>query len=293
MNYLQRHNYRPGERRTKITLIFAAIAVVFIMGIEWLAPQFFPGLFTSIARPFWITEFSIESGSLSSPSALLAENESLRRQLADDAVRLASYQDLQHQNDDLKALMGRASTTSRILAAVLIRPPHSAYDEFIIDAGEDKGFSSSSIAYAPGNVPIGMISEALQDTSTVVLFSSPGQRSDVLIGPSHISATAIGQGGGQYSAQLPQAAKVSEGDEVIAAGQSASISAASAPMGVVSAIIRDPTQPFETVLFAPPINIYQLRWVLVDSGYTAPQPIPTKPAVSTKPAATSTKKAIR
>lgn len=264
MTYLQRHSPRPAARRARAIAGAVIGAAVLVIAIELFAPHFFPALFTSIARPFWRAEFSVASGSLRTPSAILAENESLKRQLAEAAVRLSSYQDLQNENESLKALMGRASTTPRVLAAVLVRPPSIAYDTLIIDAGADQGLSTTSVAYAPGNVPIGRVVDVLGETATVSLFSSPGQRYDVLVGPTHIPATAIGQGGGQYSVQLPQAAKIAEGDFVTLSGVAASVSAASAPLGVVSAVVRDPAQPFETVLFAPPLNIFQIRWVLVD-----------------------------
>ena len=292
MNYLQHHNsgrssgFR-GDRRSTRGFVIAAVVAVIVICLEWFAPHFFPALFTSIARPYWRTEFSIQSGSLQTPSAILAENESLKRQLTDATVRLATFEDVQNQNDAFKALMGRASSTApRILAAILLRPPAMPYDEFVIDAGADQGFSSTSLVYAPGNVPIGRIADVLAQTSTVVLFSSPGARNDVLIGPNHIPATSVGHGGGQYSAELPQAATVSEGDMVVASGLAASVSAASAPIGIVSAVVRDPAQPFETVLFAPPVNIYELRWVLVDPE----NPTANSAAVKIPPAAVKTKK---
>jgi hypothetical protein len=37
------------------------------------------------------------------------------------------------------------------------------------------------------------------------------------------------------------------------------------PFGVVVSVEADPAQPFETVLIAAPVNIFGLRWVLVDS----------------------------
>jgi hypothetical protein len=52
--------------------------------------------------------------------------------------------------------------------------------------------------------------------------------------------------------------KVSEGDMVM------SPTLNDKAFGVVTGVLSDPTQPFETVLFAPPVNVYQLRWVLVD-----------------------------
>ena len=258
MTYLRTHN-RPARTRTRIIVIACGILVVIGGAIRLWVPYLLPGIFNTIAVPFWRAEFSSASGSLDSPGAMLAQNEDLRRQLADAQVRLQTIQGIESENADLKALMGRASTTPYILGAVLSRPPFTAYDELIIDAGRDRGISSSSLVYAPGNVAIGRVTEVFADTSRVMLFSSPDETYQVLIGPSHIAALATGRGGGQYQAELSREAKVSEGDAVNSSGLN------DRPFGVVTSVLSDPAQPFQTVLFAPPVNVYQLRWVLVDA----------------------------
>jgi len=91
-----------------------------------------------------------------------------------------------------------------------------------------------------------------------MLFSSPGEKYQVMIGSSHAPISAVGRGGGQYQAQISRDAHVSEGDIVNSPGLN------DAPFGIVTAVLSDPAQPFQTVLFAPPVNVYQLRWVLVD-----------------------------
>jgi len=257
MNYL-RANSRPGKRRSR-ALIATIISVIVILGlIQAVFPHAFPGLFTSIARPFWRTEFSITSGALRSPEALLAENESLKRDATAASAELANAQALQDENTDLKALLGRASTTPYILAAVLKRPPAAAYDEVIIDIGKDFGLSTTSTIYAPGNILIGRVTDVLAHSAKATLFSSPGERYDVFIGPSHAPSVAVGKGGGQYEAELPRAVMVSQGDAVVESSLN------DKAFGVVTAVLTDPAQPFETILFAPPVNIYELRWVLVD-----------------------------
>lgn len=257
MTYLQTHS-RSGSRRTRIITIWSVSVVVIFALVLVFTPHFFPALFTSIARPFWRTEFGVASGSLSSPATLLNENQSLKRSLDDAQVRLQTIQSIENENAELKALLGRASSTPRILAAVLKRPPLSRYDELVIDIGQDKNLSTTSTVYASGNILIGKVSDVLGQTAKVILFSSPGQKYDVMIGATHASAVAIGRGGGQYEAQLPRDVKVSEGDEVSAPALN------DRAFGIVTAVLSNPADPFETIIFAPPVNIYQLRWVLVD-----------------------------
>ena len=257
MIYIRSHT-RPHQRRSR-ALIGAGAALVLIIGlIQFFSPHFLPALFTGLFRPFWRLEFSISGGALQTPAGLLASNEELRRQIAEDQVRLAGVQALESENIELRNIFGHASSTSRMLAPVLKRPPAAPYDELIIDGGADRGFLAGNKVYAPGNVLIGQITDVLGQTSKVVLFSSPGQKYDVQIGSSHAPAVAVGRGGGQYQAELPRDAKIAEGDAVINSSLNDRV------FGIVSSVITDPAQPFEKVLFAAPVNIYQLRWVLVD-----------------------------
>lgn len=243
-------------------LVVAIGAIVVLAGLAQVAaPHLFPAVATAIAHPFWRTEFAIEQGALDSRETLLNENQSLLRQLDEARVRLETMGAIESENSQLKALLGRGTTTSPrnpgILAAVLIKPPASAYDELIIDIGRDHALSTSSLVYAAGDVLIGRVVNVLGRTSMIKLFSSPGESYPILIGQTHAAAIAVGRGGGQYEAQLSRDTAVVEGDVVLNAGLN------NRPFGIVSAVLLDPTQPFKMVLFAPPANLYQLRWVVV------------------------------
>ncbi|MEK7609593.1 MAG: rod shape-determining protein MreC [Patescibacteria group bacterium] len=290
MTYLQTHN-RPYRSRARVVGYTIAVLVVIIVLLQISTPHFFASIFTSLARPFWRTEFSVLSGSLRSSESLLNQNEGLKRQLTDAQVRLDAIQAIELENTELKSLLGRESfivesiinpsstgtstiyvvpkysfiskmtskeLESRILSAVLKRPPFLPYDGLIIDIGRDYNLSTSSLIYAVGNVLIGRVVDILPSTAKVKLFSSPGEKYEVLIGAEHIPATAIGRGGGQYEAQISRDTSVKEGDFVINSALN------DKPFGIVFMVLSDPTQAFETVLFAPPVNIYQMRWVLVE-----------------------------
>lgn len=276
MTYLESRNKRSGAGRAIGWSLLVAVVLMAI--IHFFMPHFFPGIFTTIARPFWRMEFSFQSGSIRSPSALLEENEALKRTIMENEVRLQSVTALEAENAELKSVLGRnvpspasASTTASstvvvsasaipdgyTLSAILKRPPATAYDEFIIDVGNDHNLSVSKKVYAPGNVLIGHVSQVLDDTATVILYSSPGEKYEVLVGVERAPATATGRGGGQYKTELPRDVTVKEGDFVI------NPSLNDRPFGIVTAVLADPAEPFQTVLFAPPVNIYELRWVLI------------------------------
>ncbi len=255
MTYLQPRN--PKSRVSGL-LITAGIILIIVVGIQFLFPHLMPGFFTSITRPFWRMEFALQSGSLNSPASLLLQKEELKRELEAADVRLQSVKALEAENTELKTTLGRATSTPRILAAVLRRPPLAAYDELIIDIGRDYAIASGTVVYSPERIRIGTITDVLGQTSRVKLLSSPGERYEVLIGSNKEPATAVGRGGGQYEAKVPQESFISEGDMVI------SPSLNEAPFGVVTAKVSDPAEPFTKILFAPMVNIYKLRWVLVD-----------------------------
>ncbi len=234
-----------------------SLATMTIAAVIFFVPRFFPGIFLAFAKPFWQAEFRIESGGLKSVGQLLSENESLKRQVEESNLRLDSVKSIEDENLALQALMGRASTTPGILAAVLERPPYVPYDELIIDIGLDQGLSTTSKVYVAGDILIGRVAEVYQAISKVILYSSPGQKLEVQIGSDHVPATAIGRGGGQYVAELPRGTAIAEGDYVN------TLSLKDRSFGTVSRILPDPAGQFEQVLFALPVNIYQLRWVMV------------------------------
>ncbi len=255
MTYLAPRNKKSP---LTVTLLFVGIIILIVAAVQFFAPHFFPSLFTSIARPFWRLEFSIESGSLRTTESLLKENEELKRELAGVDIRIQATEALEIENAELKAALGRASTTPYILAAILKRPPAAAYDELIIDIGKDHNIASGTAVYSAEHVRVGTVSDVLSQTAKVKLLSSPGEKYEVLIGQNHEPATAVGRGGGQYEAKVSHEAKIEEGDLVT------SSSFDYMPFGVVTAKIFDPAEAFGKVLFAPSVNIYKLRWVLVE-----------------------------
>jgi cell shape-determining protein MreC len=257
MTYLEARK-RPGMKGIRVASGIGAAVVLIFAALQFWMPHFLPSLFTTVARPFWRAQFSLMNGSMQSPEYLLKENADLKQQVADLEVREQTVQATLDENVELKLLLGRASTTPHILAAVLERPPYSPYDQLIIDAGADHGFAVGNRVYAAGGVLIGQISDVLGQTSKVRLYSSPGNTLQVTVGPDHIPTTASGRGGGQYEADLPRDVKVAEGDYVQAPLFNDST------FGIVTAVLSDPTRPFEKILFAPPVNMFQLRWVMVE-----------------------------
>jgi len=184
-------------------------------------------------------------------------NSALQRKVDELHVRLALTDAMALENAELKALMGRASTSEFVIAAVLKRPPLSIYDELIIDLGSEDGVTVGQTVYSVGQISLGRVVDVFDNTARVKLFSSPDETVDVFVGPFRSPATAKGRGGGQYKAELPRDIIVSEGDPVTIPAINDSV------FGTVTAVLSSPTEPFQSIIFAPPVNIFEIRWVLL------------------------------
>ncbi len=168
------------------------------------------------------------------------------------AERDALYQ----ENLDLKARLGRDARVTRILGAVLLRPPATPYDTLVIDAGEADGVKSGDVVSAGGTIVIGIVSEVYTHAARVVLYSAPGQKYDALLRGA-IPLAVEGQGGGSLRAQVPAGTAVSVGEVALLPGIAGGLSAR------VSRVEQVSGESFSTVYFSLPVDMFTLRFVEV------------------------------
>ena len=237
MNYdlLTKRGASAGNGKFPFLLKLTLAILVILSALHFLVPRALPSFFTMIIGPLWIAE---EVGQLDT----------------------SHIEFLRKENEELRSLLGRPETSDKILAVILKKPPVSGYDIFILDIGIDKGLAKGDRVYAPGNIPIGEIAEINGNISKVRLYSSSGEKFDVLIGNDNIQATAIGKGGGAFEVSLPHDTKIARGDKVTIPNLSDSF------FGNVEDIVSESSEPFSTVLFRQPLNIYELKWVLVQKN---------------------------
>jgi hypothetical protein len=238
------YEHRSNVHRKGIGMPIKIVGVViFILALLYV---FFPTLlssfFTSIARPFWQFEKDVKEG-----TAYISPE-----------LQNATIIELQRENAELKQFLNTRVSSSSVVAYILKKPPFSAYDTFIIDAGTNNGVQNGMKVYAMGKVIIGEIVDATSRTSKVKLYSSNGEKYEVFIGDENIQAPATGRGGGAFEATLPRDVKVSEGDTVTIPHLTTTV------FGVVRKVIADPARAFSTLLFSQPINIYEQKWVEID-----------------------------
>ena len=240
MSYEHKSNVQPKRIGMPIKIVSVIILILVILYL--FMPKLLSSFFATVASPFWKMEKNIREGTV----------------YISPELQNATIIELQKENADLKKILDTRVSSSSIVAYILKKPPFSAYDTFIIDAGTDNGIQNGAKVYVMGKVIIGEISDATAFTSKVRLYSSFGEKYEVFIGKENIQATATGRGGGAFEAVLPRDVKIQEGDTVTIPHLSTTV------FGVVRKIIADPARAFSTILFSQPINIYEQKWVEID-----------------------------
>jgi rod shape-determining protein MreC len=263
-NYLLHHKEKKQRLFTK-TFVAVLLIIVIIIATR----IFFPNTLTSslqfISSSFWKAKNSSIEGIVNSSQllrskrSLIFENDNLRTEIKKTGFKLLEFEFLNQENDSLKELLGRKTfdKDNAILSAVLARPKVSPYDTFIIDIGKSSDIQKGDSVFAQGNVFIGKIDEVNKNTSTVKLFSSPGEITQVFIGLQNISANAKGRGGGNFIVELPRGSEVEKGDIVTIPNIDIQLFA------VVEEIEANPSDPFVTILFKNPVNMNDVKWVQV------------------------------
>jgi len=188
---------------------------------------------------------------------LYEENDSLKREAEALRLRLISADELLSENSELKNILGRIGDKEVVLSAVLSKPNLSPYDSLIIDVGKKLDVKIGSLVMVDGDIAIGTIVNVYPNSSKVELFSSPGNYMDVLLGEENITVSAKGKGSGNFEIELPRDIAVGIGDIVSVSDLGIKI------LGTVEYIEKEPSNPFQIILFKNPVNMNSLKWVQV------------------------------
>ena len=188
-----------------------------------------------------------------SKKTLLKENENLKNQILQSEADRANYLSVVNENIKLKEILGRKNENNKlILSGILSQVNQSIYGTLII--GVKAGFR----VFALGNIPIGRIAEVYPKTSKVVLYSSSGEKTEVVVSGRDTFVQAVGRGGGNFELAMPRDFLIEKGAEVNLPGIHNYI------FGVVEDIISDPRDSFQKALLVSPVNISELKFVQVE-----------------------------
>lgn len=276
MNFLPttRNKFRRLSSRTRLVLISSGLLIV--LGVlVFVRPPLITPLSDAghdVSAPLWEVRSDVVAAvygafrSLESKQSLISENIALQEQTS--VLRKQAFESslLARENNELKMLLGRkkVSGDKDLLASVLRGVDTTPYDSLIVDVGSADGVYEGDLVTADGGVAIGSVRKVFSNTATVVLFSTPHEKTAVLIGgaTSTVPAIAEGQGGGTFMALLPREVDVSVGDSV-------SLSTLNSVLfAMIERVEADPVESFERIFFKNPVNVGALRFVIIKRGFT-------------------------
>ncbi len=277
-------------RRKKFSYVMFFVAVLLILF------YFRSGIFNGLAlfshtvfRPVLILGNNLggKLGNLGSyfvsKKILYLENENLKSQLNEEKGLTENYNSILAENINLKEILGRKReeiiAKNMILSAILTKPNQSLYDTLVIDAGAKQGIKTGDIVFtlghgptgeALGTVPIGRVSTVYGSSSKVTLFSSSGEKTNIVISSEsarspdtsetgkNIFMEIVGRGGGNFEMILPEDFRPAKGDQAVLPGIFPYV------LGIVETIISDPRSSFVKALLVSPVNIQELKFVEVE-----------------------------
>ncbi|PIT89092.1 MAG: hypothetical protein COU27_02140 [Candidatus Levybacteria bacterium CG10_big_fil_rev_8_21_14_0_10_36_7] len=190
--------------------------------------------------------------------SLLDENLVLKERNMELENRQILFSFLEEENKNLKALFLSTEGREYILASIVSRPPQSPYDILIIDSGLEQGIREGMLVTAYGSVLIGHISEVYQRESKVKLISFPGETTNLFLQKINLAITSIGKGGENLEINLPNSIEISSGNSIMTEGNFPLIA------GFVERIEVNLSDPFQKVFFRLPVNLHNLRNVMVE-----------------------------
>ena len=230
----------------------------------------------TVAAPFWfmrdavLTTVSAQREGLKSVDELLEENRLLREEVTTLQRNTYTTRALQQDNEELYKLLGRTEESAgTVPAAVIHGARFSPYDTFIIDQGTTNGIREDMLVRTSEGIAIGVVTHALDMTSIVTRFSAPEIELDVVFAATTSThAILSGYGGGTMRALVPRDVPLAVDDPVQLPSFETNI------IGSIVSIEATPEDAFKTVYIQSPINMYELRFVVVDTTtvWKAPSP---------------------
>lgn len=185
-------------------------------------------------------------------STLSLQNQKLREENLILSERVKNY-------NELLGLVGSSTLSSRLPARVISRPNFSPYDTLLVAIGSNKDlFKPGALIFSAGGVVLGEVDQIYSSSARAVLFSTPGKKISVEVGEEHVQAVAEGQGSGNFKIILPRGVEIKVGDKVVAPAISTDL------LGVVGLVDSKPENPFQTIYFKSPLNLYELVWVFIN-----------------------------
>lgn len=261
-NYPQPPNKRRRSGRRAVFLLVLIVTGTLAAGYLIL-PAPTTDLFHRLGLPVWRGEETTESflddlrGYLASKSRLQEEIREWERRHLANQVRLKQLEAIQSENQRLRELMNRTDDAPEAtLAAVLTTPPQSPYDMTILDIGLEHGVEIGDRVVTAG-AAIGEVRSVYSRTAIARLYSTPGVTTEGEVEALNLTVRLVGDGSGSFTATVPRDLAVERGMSIFLPGLDNYL------LAEVVEIESESSDPFQRIRARSPVNVTQLRRVLV------------------------------
>ena len=204
---------------------------------------------------------------LSDKQALQRENNLLRTRVLSLALDEAQLARLRQEVKSLADLLNysQQNTYTSITARVLSRSTERTGELLLIDRGSDSGVEVDGAVVAGDGVLIGRVDEVNTTTSIVRLITDRSSRFGARLLDDEDGTIGIAEGSDGtiiHIAYIPQDVMIDLNDVVVSSGLDASIPAGLV-IGIVTQIVADEHDPFQTATVEPLIDLRELTMVSV------------------------------
>lgn len=260
---MKSHQDRLRKENRKRSILIGAFVLVFIILISYFLHSSLQNGFQIFGRQIWKAGNNTDnfiskiSYIFKTKKSLEEENSLLKQELLEAQTRNTDRETLYQENLALKDTLGRKPEGNFVLATVLAKPNVSLYDTLILDIGQDEGIQEKAEVFAYGSVLIGEVESMSSKTSTVKLFSTPGNKFTARVTGTNVDVDVVGRGGGNFEMTLPRDVIVPPGTEIFIPGIVPHV------IGLSGKTISDERDPFQKIILTTPININELNIVLV------------------------------
>ena len=215
-------------------------------GVQWAASPL-QGLGSAIERPFDALQRSFIDANASEET--LTE---LRNRNAALVSQLSELQVYKQENEDLKAMLGLASSVGASgVAAQVVASSHDNWsDTLTIDRGSDDGVGLD-MPVTDGTALVGQVCAVTASTATVRLVTDPSFSMSVAVGEQ--GATGILSGSIDSAVHIDYVGvdyELSVGDVVSASGVS-DVYPKGLPVGTVASVSNEPSDLYQDVVVTP------------------------------------------
>lgn len=255
------YSYRKKNRSWQKPLLVLVVVLFFLFLGNFLAQRFFPaaavavspvGKVTDGVGDSWLNFFAF----FRTKDALVYENKELAKENLDLKLALVIRRELEKENRELKRLLGLISKENKkpVVAKVLLTPNVVSSGIITLEVGRNNSeVKPGDLVVYNDKVLLGRVLE-VRDYYSKVKLTSTNKTISVLVGKENLPAEATGLGSGNFSITLPKGAEVKKGDAVTAPEYGGYL------LGLVDVVKKTNADPFQTILFNAPINIFQVKW---------------------------------